>query len=73
MFAGICGQCVYLIGGNANECVFLAGFMQISGVSPCTPDSYSFIWSRSFTVSYKVLHQSGACLMTVPWANYPYS
>lgn len=30
MLAGICGQCVYLVGVNANECVFLAGFMQIS-------------------------------------------
>lgn len=33
MFAGVCGQCVYLIGVNANECVFLAGFMYISGDS----------------------------------------
>lgn len=30
MFAGICGQRVYLVGVNANECAFLAGIMQIS-------------------------------------------
>lgn len=30
-FAGVCGQCVYLVGVNANKCVFLAGFVSISG------------------------------------------
>lgn len=30
VFAGLCGQCVYLVGVNANECVSLAGFMDTS-------------------------------------------